>query len=74
LGLSVRTLRDSDGKKDGGLPRGRAWLCVAAALLCAAAFLVPAAASARDLVVYGEPTLETALKSVGSRPIGHSPL
>src|SRR6266436_10067705 len=66
LGLSVRTLRDSDRKKDGGLPRGRAWLCVVAALLCAAALLAPAAAAARDLVVYGEPTLEKALKSVGS--------
>src|SRR5712691_11466929 len=66
LGLSVRTLRDSDRKKDGGLPRGRAWLCVVAAFLCAVAFLAPAAASARDLVVYGEPTLETALKLVGS--------
>jgi len=48
------------------LPRGRAWLCVVAALLCAAALLAPAAAAARDLVVYGEPTLEKALKSVGS--------
>jgi molybdenum ABC transporter molybdate-binding protein len=66
LELSVRTLRGSDGKKDGGLPRWRAWLCVVAALLCAVAFLAPAVASARDLVVYGEPTLETALKSVGS--------
>ena len=66
MGLSVRTLRDSDRKKDGGLPRGRAWLCVVAALLCAAALLAPAAAAARDLVVYGEPTLEKALKSVGS--------
>jgi molybdenum ABC transporter molybdate-binding protein len=66
LGLSVRTLRDSDRKKDGGLPRGRACLCVVAALLCAVALLAPAAAAARDLVVYGEPTLEKALKSVGS--------
>jgi len=66
LGLSVRTLRDNDRKKDGGLPRGRAWLCVVAALLCAVALLSPAAAAARDLVVYGEPTLEKALKSVGS--------
>jgi molybdenum ABC transporter molybdate-binding protein len=31
--------------------------------LCA--FLIPALAQARDLVVYGEPTLERALKSVG---------
>ena len=66
LGLSVRTLRDSDRKKDGGLPRGRAWLCVVAASLCAVALLAPATAAARDLVVYGEPTLEKALKSVGS--------
>ncbi len=62
----MRTLRDSDRKKDGGLPRGRAWLCVVAAFLCAAALLAPAAAAARDLVVYGEPSLEKALKSVGS--------
>src|SRR5436190_20933443 len=66
LELSVRTLRGSDGKKDGGLPRGRPWLCVVAALLCAAALLASAAADARDLVLYGEPTLEKALKSVGS--------
>jgi molybdenum ABC transporter molybdate-binding protein len=66
LGLSVRTLRDSDRKNDGGLPRGRACLCVVAALLCAVALLAPAAAAARDLVVYGEPTLEKALKSVGA--------
>src|SRR6478752_6153935 len=65
-GYPVRTLRDSDRKKDGGLPRGRAWLCIVAALLCAVALLAPAGAAARDLVVYGEPTLEKALKSVGS--------
>src|SRR6478752_9166094 len=65
-GYPVRTLRDSDRKKDGGLPRGRAWLCIIAALLCAVALLAPAGAAARDLVVYGEPTLEKALKSVGS--------
>ena len=35
-------------------------------LLSAVALLAPAAAGARDLVVYGEPTLEKALKSVGS--------
>src|SRR5258708_17871898 len=66
-GLSVRTLRGSDEKRDVfGLPGGRPWLCVAASLLCAVAFLAPATAGARDLVVYGEPTLGTALKSVGS--------
>src|SRR6266446_9851828 len=66
-GLSVRTLRGSDEKRDVfGLPGGRPWLCVAASLLCAVAFLAPTAAGARDLVVYGEPTLGTALKSVGS--------
>jgi molybdenum ABC transporter molybdate-binding protein len=65
-GLSMRTLRGSDGEKAGGLPRGRPWLCVVATLLCAVALLAPAAAGARDLVVYGEPTLEKALKSVGS--------
>src|SRR6266404_6281631 len=66
-GLSVRTLRGSDEKRDVfGLPGGRPWLCVAASLLCAVAFLAPTAAGARDLVVYGEPTLGTALKSVSS--------
>jgi len=59
----VRTLRSSDGNA-GGLLRGHPYLC--AALLCALALLASAAADARDLVVYGEPTLEKALKSVGS--------
>jgi molybdate transport system substrate-binding protein len=48
------------------LPRGRGCLCAFATLLCAVALLAPAAAAARDLVVYGEPSLEKALKSVGS--------
>lgn len=42
----------------------RMWLRAVATLLCAIALLGPA--SARDLVVYGEPTLEKALKSVGA--------
>jgi hypothetical protein len=46
LELSVRTLRGSDGKKAGGLPSGRPWLFVVATLLCAVAFLAPAAAAA----------------------------
>ena len=37
-----------------------------AALLFVAALLAPAIAQARDLVVFGEPTLEKALKSVGT--------
>src|SRR6266436_5282556 len=44
----------------------RMWLRAVATLLCAIALLGPVNASARDLVVYGEPTLEKALKSVGS--------
>jgi len=66
LGLAVRTLRGSDGKNAGELLRERLRLCAIATLLCAVALLTPAAADARDLVVYGEPTLEKALKSVGS--------
>jgi molybdate transport system substrate-binding protein len=66
LGSSVRTPHGSDGKKPSALPRGRGCLCAFATLLCAVALLAPAAAAARDLVVYGEPTLEKALKSVGS--------
>ena len=62
----MRTLGGSDGEKAGGLPHGRPWLCAVAALLCPVALLAPATAGARDLVVYGEPTLEKALKSVGS--------
>jgi molybdate transport system substrate-binding protein len=65
VGLSVR-MRGSNRDKPGGLPRGCPYVCLVAALLCAAALLAPAAAHARDLVVYGEPTLEKALKSVGS--------
>jgi hypothetical protein len=49
-----------------GLPREGLWLCAIASLLCAVALVAPAAADARDLVVYGEPALEKALKSVGS--------
>src|SRR5215467_14514743 len=62
----VRILRGNDGKKAVGLLSGCPWRWVGTALLCAIAFLAPAAAAARDLVVYGEPTLEKALKSVGS--------
>jgi molybdenum ABC transporter molybdate-binding protein len=43
-----------------------AWLAFLATALAAFIALFPAAASARDLVVYGEPTLERALKSVGT--------
>jgi molybdenum ABC transporter molybdate-binding protein len=66
LELWVRALRGSDGEKAQGLLRGRAYRYAFATLLCAVAFLAPAAAAARDLVVYGEPTLEKALKTVGS--------
>src|SRR6516165_10407017 len=65
-GLLVRILRGNDGKKAVGLPSGCPWRWVGATLLCAIAFLAPAAAAARDLVVYGEPTLEKALKLDGS--------
>ena len=60
-GLLVRILCGNDGKKAVGLLSGCPWRWVGAALLCAIAFLAPAAAAARDLVVYGEPTLEMAL-------------
>src|SRR5258708_34182069 len=66
LGVSVRTLGGSDGEKGGGLPHGGRGLGAVAALLGPVALLAPATAGARDLVVYGEPTLEKALKSVGS--------
>ena len=59
-GSSVRTSRGSDGEKAHGLLRGRPYLYAFATLQCAVALLAPAAAAARDLVVYGEPTLEKA--------------
>jgi molybdate transport system substrate-binding protein len=43
-----------------------------ATLLCTAALFSAPAAHGRDLVVYGEPTLETALKSVGKLWHGRS--
>jgi molybdenum ABC transporter molybdate-binding protein len=64
LELSVRALRGSDGEKAHGLLRGRAYRYAFATLLCAVALVPPAAAAARDLVVYGEPTLQAALKSI----------
>jgi molybdenum ABC transporter molybdate-binding protein len=56
-----------DGKGLGGLHDRRSVLSLFTTSLCAVAFLAPAAsADARDLVVYGEPTLEKALKSIGA--------
>jgi molybdenum ABC transporter molybdate-binding protein len=63
---ALGSFRDGDRRSTGGGVHGRrAGLAISAALLCAAALVVPAVAQARDLVVYGEPTLENALKSVG---------
>src|SRR5438128_2637076 len=39
---------------------------ISAILLCATALLASSVAQARDLVVYGEPTLEKALRAVGA--------
>ena len=65
----MRALRGNDGEKAqekaDGLLRARAYRYALATLLCAVALVPPAAAAARDLVVYGEPTLQAALKSIG---------
>ena len=61
----MRALRGSDGEKAHGLLRARAYRYAFATLLCAVALVPPATAAARDLVVYGEPTLQAALKSIG---------
>jgi molybdenum ABC transporter molybdate-binding protein len=61
----VRIASEMRARETGGRHGRRACLFISAALLCAAALIVPAVAQARDLVVYGEPTLESALKSVG---------
>ena len=50
----------------GGCRTSRRRLSLVAALLFATVLLAPAIAQARDLVVFGEPTLEKALKSVGT--------
>jgi molybdate transport system substrate-binding protein len=62
----LRIFRDSHERRAGGRRGSRPCLVIAAALLCTAAHAAPAIAQARDLVVYGEPTLETALKAVGT--------
>jgi molybdate transport system substrate-binding protein len=62
----LRIFRDSRERRAGGWRGPRPCLVIAAALLCAAALVAPGIAQARDLVVYGEPTLETALKAVGT--------
>jgi molybdate transport system substrate-binding protein len=62
----LRICRDSRERRADGWRGPRSSLVIAAAFLCAAALAAPAIAQARDLVVYGEPTLETALKAVGT--------
>jgi molybdate transport system substrate-binding protein len=68
--LSVRVFRSQDGHAAGALHRARSRpSAVAAALYAVAlavALLAPGAAHARDLVVFGEPTLQRALKSIGA--------
>jgi molybdate transport system substrate-binding protein len=60
----LRIFRDSHERRAGG--RRGPCLVIAAAFLCTGALAAPAIAQARDLVVYGEPTLKTALNSVGT--------
>lgn len=62
----MRTLRGNNGLGVGGCRTSRRRLSSVAALLFVSALLAPAIAQARDLVVFGEPTLEKALKSVGT--------
>jgi molybdate transport system substrate-binding protein len=61
----LRIFRDSREHRASGWRVPRPYLVITAACLYAAALVAPAIAQARDLVVYGEPTLEKALKSVG---------
>ena len=65
-GRSLRTLRGNNGLGVGGCRTSRRRLSLVTALLFVTALLAPAIAQARDLVVFGEPTLEKALKSVGT--------
>jgi molybdenum ABC transporter molybdate-binding protein len=62
----LRIFRHSEEPKAGARRGPRPYLVIAAACLYLAALVAPAIAQARDLVVYGEPTLEKALKSVGT--------
>jgi molybdenum ABC transporter molybdate-binding protein len=63
-GPIVRIVGGNNGNRI-GRSHGRR-LCVVATLLSAVSLFTPTVAHARDLVVYGEPTLEKALKSVGA--------
>jgi molybdenum ABC transporter molybdate-binding protein len=62
----LRTLRGNNGLGVGGCRTSRRRLSLVAALLFVSALLAPAIAQTRDLVVFGEPTLEKALKSAGT--------
>jgi molybdate transport system substrate-binding protein len=62
----VRIFPAGNELRASGRQARRAGLSISAALLCAASLVAPAIAHARDLVVYGEPTLQRALKSIGS--------
>src|ERR1700716_2579878 len=64
-GRSMRTLRGNNGPRVDGCRTSRRRLSLFAVLLSVTALLAPAIAQARDLVVYGEPALEKALKSLG---------
>src|SRR5262245_15053740 len=63
---AVRIFRAGNELRASGWQARCMGLSISAALLCAAPLVAPATAHARDLVVYGEPTLQRALKSVGS--------
>jgi molybdenum ABC transporter molybdate-binding protein len=62
----MRILGGADETKHNGPHDRRSVLSLFATSLCAVAFAAPASADARDLVLYGEPTLEKALRSVGA--------
>jgi len=63
---AVRIFPAGNELRASGWQARRMGLSISAALLCAASLVAPATAHARDLVVYGEPTLQRALKLVGS--------
>src|SRR6476660_1927872 len=64
-GRPLRTLRCNRKSRLDGWPIGRRRTLLFAALLSITSLPGATSAQARDLVVYGEPTLEKALKAVG---------